>query len=374
MAIGGRVALVAALVWGSAAVDMIPGTLEALRDLQALQQLAGQGTPGAGSERAAAAVDARGGADAAPLPTTCRHRAAVQHQAIVTLITNNEGYPAGALAIAASLEVLESQLRRIVLVTEAVKPQIRELLAAASWEVREVPEIRCNQVLGPQVTPDRYDLGEEYQRKKAKWVPTCTKLHAWNMTELSKVIFLDADVLVLKPIDALVHHPSAFSAAPGTFPADQFNSGVMVISPSAPRFKELLAWNDEHGTAEGGDQGLLNDFFSEWFYNAWDADEAGRLPWIMNVAAAHHQQFKVLAQMQSRDEPTVVHFVGGESKPWHYMILKYQGVEDRIPENARRLFATWDAMYWLAQSNKLCARGGVGGAERAQYAQMLHEV
>ena len=41
-AVVGRVALTAALIWGCAAVDMIPETLEALRDLQALQQRAGQ--------------------------------------------------------------------------------------------------------------------------------------------------------------------------------------------------------------------------------------------------------------------------------------------------------------------------------------------
>ena len=77
-------------------------------------------------------------------------------------------------------------------------------------------------------------------------------------------LLLDADTIVLKPIDALLDHPSAFAAAPDAFPADQFNSGVMVIRPSAARFAELVAWNAEHGTAEGGDQCLLNDFFSEW--------------------------------------------------------------------------------------------------------------
>ena len=36
-------------------------------------------------------------------------------------------------------------------------------------------------------------------------------------------------------------------------------------------------WNAVNGTAEGGDQCLLNEFFSEWFYGAWDDAEAGRL-------------------------------------------------------------------------------------------------
>ena len=84
------------------------------------------------------------------------------------------GYPAGALAIAAALEVLGSQLRRIVLVTSEVQPGIQDLLRSASWEVMQVEPILCNQVLGAHVTPDRYDLGSDYQQKKAKWLTTCT--------------------------------------------------------------------------------------------------------------------------------------------------------------------------------------------------------
>ena len=107
------------------------------------------------------------------------------------------------------------------------------------------------------MTADRYDLGAEYQAKRAKWLGTCTKFHAWALVEFRKLIFLDADTLVLRPIDDLLDHPSAFAAAPDTFPADQFNSGVMVIEPSRLLFDALLAWNRVNGTAEGGDQCLL---------------------------------------------------------------------------------------------------------------------
>lgn len=308
-------------------------------------------------------------ASATALPETCA-RAPVRDQAVVTLITNNEGYPAGALAVAAALEILDSQLRRIVLVTEDVSPGIQELLASASWEVVQVAAIRCNQVLGPHVTEDRYDLGAEYQQKKAKWLTTCTKFHAWNLTELSKVIFLDADTLPLQPIDSLAEHPSAFAAAPDTFPADQFNSGVMVLRPSSARFAELLAWNQEHGTAEGGDQGLLNDFFAEWFYNAWDHDECGRLPWMMNIAAASFQGARTLARMQSRDEPTIAHFVSGAGKPWLFMVLRFQGQQAQIPPAVQTLAHAWEQLYWLAKSNKVCV--GLSSAEKEQSrAQLL---
>ena len=47
--------------------------------------------------------------------------------------------------------------------------------------------------------------------------------------------------------------------------------------------------------------------------------------------------FQTLARMQARDEPVVVHFVGGESKPWLFMVLRFQNMADRIPEGVRRL-------------------------------------
>ena len=72
-----------------------------------------------------------------PLPQSCR-ATRVMDAAVVTLISSSEGYPAGALAISAALEVLESELRRIVLVTPAVNAGIRELLRSAAWEVHEV--------------------------------------------------------------------------------------------------------------------------------------------------------------------------------------------------------------------------------------------
>ena len=349
----------------------------AMQQAQAQQAQAQQQRPAMGQQDAAAAeAEARSqaasvSASAWSVPATCRASRSEDH-AVVTLISSNEGYPAGALAISAALEVLESDLRRISLVTPTVAPGIRELLRSAAWEVREVPEVMCNQVLGAGVTADRYDLGAEYQQKRQKWLTTCTKFHVWNLTFLKKVIFLDADTLVLRPIDELIDHPSDFAAAPDTFPADQFNSGVMVVKPSASRFEELLDWNRVNGTAEGGDQCLLNEFFGEWFYGAWDDPVSGRLPWIMNVAAASHEQYKTLSRMQSRDDPVVVHFVS-DGKPWLYMVLKFQGQADRIPAAVRRLYHAWDQMYWLAKTNRIC-HGAVTAEEKQQARALLEAV
>ena len=131
-------------------------------------------------------------------------------------------------------------------------------------------------------------------------------------------------------------------------------AGVMLIEPPAERFRELQRWNLEHGTAEGGDQGMLNDYFAEWFYNAWDAAECGRLPWGFNVPAATYASAKTLARMQSRDEPSIAHFVGGEGKPWHLYLAKAQGNTEVIPDGVLRLMDAWEMFYWLAKKGRLC--------------------
>ena len=73
---------------------------------------------------------------------------------------------------------------------------------------------------------------------------------------------------------------------------------------------------------------------------------------------------------QSRDEPVVVHFVGGESKPWAFMVLKFQGLEEQVPPAVRKLTHAWDQMYWLAKTNRVCA-GSLSDDEKWQARALL---
>ena len=132
----------------------LPAALEQLRSLgsrhASLSRAPSQESPQAATVTAGGGIAPSGSTDslkglgskaaqvalaAVPVPERCKSPL-ITDSAVVTLITNNEGYPAGALALAASLEVQDSALRRIVLVTAAVADGIRDLLRSASWEVR----------------------------------------------------------------------------------------------------------------------------------------------------------------------------------------------------------------------------------------------
>lgn len=92
-----------------------------------------------------------------------------------------------------------------------------------------------------------------------------TKLNIWNLTQFKKVVYLDADVLLLENIDELFSIESTFAAAPDIFPPDKFNAGVMVIEPNATIFEEMVSLIGVLPSHDGGDTGFLNSYFSSWY-------------------------------------------------------------------------------------------------------------
>lgn len=239
------------------------------------------------------------------------------------------------------------------------------------WEIIEVETIPCNHKLHPSVTSATHDLnGAGYQAGLKRFRPTCTKLAAWSLTQFNRVLFLDVDTLVVEPMDDILYAFSnaSFAACPDVFPPDNFNSGVLVsscffqrfvcslvlilgvkvLNPSMETFYRLLEINKVVGSAEGGDQGVLNNgFCPQWNSVGADDPDCGRLPWIFNVQAAHYENYKTLRKMSGLREPTLIHFVS-DGKPWRVMAMDYQ----KIPfsaENIAKLHAQREAhLLWRA--------------------------
>ena len=69
-----------------------------------------------------------------------------------------------------------------------------------------------------------------------RFANTCTKFAAWNLTKFDRVIFMDADMIAVGPVDDAARRlarrgdgggaDETFAAAPETLPPDQFNSGA----------------------------------------------------------------------------------------------------------------------------------------------------
>ncbi|KAI3487473.1 hypothetical protein L1887_48577 [Cichorium endivia] len=181
---------------------------------------------------------------------------------------------------------------------------------------------------------------------------TLTKLHAWRLGRDSahlvaqaaspvdgsdqkwlgfdKLVFLDADTLVLRPIDHLFRLGSSvhFAAAPDTGWPDAFNSGVMMLTPSTDTFEAIRSFARTTGSWDGADQGLLNDFYGSDDSSASLPDEAQspdtssapgggwkRLSFRYNVTSHGGYTFAPAYQRYGQNI-NIVHFIG-QHKPWN---------------------------------------------------------
>jgi lipopolysaccharide biosynthesis glycosyltransferase len=133
---------------------------------------------------------------------------------------------------------------------------------------------------------------------------TFDKLNIWELVEFEKVVYLDADTVVLGPIHELFQYEEMTAARSGF---GLFNSGVMVIRPDQHTYQALRncllyeEWRSRYTRGYPfpyGDQPLLNYFFEDTFLE---------VPTIYNTTC----------QRRMRGRSTRVVHYNGVVKPWH---------------------------------------------------------
>ncbi|XP_020507987.1 glycogenin-2 [Labrus bergylta] len=229
-------------------------------------------------------------------------------EAFITLATT-ESYCKGAAVVARSLRRHGTTRSIILMVTPNVSEQSRLALRDVFNEVVLV-DLLDSQDQGHLALLGRPDLGI-----------TFTKIHCWTLTQFSKCVFLDADTLVLSNVDDLFEREE-LSAAPDPGWPDCFNSGVFVFRPSLQTHAALLEHAMQHGSFDGGDQGLLNSFFSSWR----NEDISKHLPFIYNLSASSVYSYRPAFQ-QFGHNAKVVHFIGAV-KPWSTSSQREGGSSD----------------------------------------------
>ncbi|XP_021937260.1 flocculation protein FLO11-like isoform X3 [Zootermopsis nevadensis] len=241
----------------------------------------------------------------------------------VTLATN-DSYSLGALVLGHSLRRAGSPHDLVVLVTPGVSAAMRNQLSSIFTLVQEVNVL------------DSHDEANLALLERPELGITFTKLHCWRLTQYDKCVFLDADTLVLKNSDELFERDE-LSAAPDPGWPDCFNSGVFVYRPSLDTFNDLIKFALSKGSFDGGDQGLLNLFFSDWATK----DISRHLPFIYNMVSTATYSY-LPAYKQFGEGAKIVHFIGS-NKPW----LQYFDSETRLvrppqgSEHLQNLLQLW---------------------------------
>lgn len=156
-------------------------------------------------------------------------------EAYVTLLTTADAaYLAGALTLGSSIRAFDTLRELLVLVTAAVPAAWHEELRDAGFEVVAVEEVQ------------EFWWGREHPRcqsfdpdQDVRWGHEMTKLRLWQLEQYEKLLYIDADAVLLAPADDLFHQ-GGFAAERG-LSGQWFNAGVMLIQPSQQTFDALIA-------------------------------------------------------------------------------------------------------------------------------------
>lgn len=237
-----------------------------------------------------------------------------QPEAYVTLVAT-DNYVQGAIVLGYSIRNLGTSKLLVCMVTPELSVDSVTHLSKVFDQVLFIEKL------------DTLDLDNLRLLGRPELGLTVSKIHIWSLTWLDTVLFLDADTLVLKPLDHLFeeYRDIPFAACPDPGWPDCFNSGVFLCKPSSKVYEDLIQLLAVQGSFDGGDQGLLNAYFDDW-----SASSEKRMPFIYNVTPNEVYSYAPAYKKHSKDI-AVMHFIG-KDKPWHQAVQKETSVDQVTKE------------------------------------------
>jgi len=247
-------------------------------------------------------------------------------QAYVTVLTG-DAYLPGAIALARSLRAVGATRPLLVLATAAVRA---EALEALGCRVRRIELPPLSESFQRRHATQAIHAASPFTRgTKPAFHDTLhnfAKLRLWELDEYRKVVYLDADTLVVQNIDDLFEYP-AFSAAPNLYQAagdlTRMNSGVFVAQPGRLVFADMLrVLERSERTYLRTDQTFLGEYFPRWH----------GLPYVYNTLQYVYFNLPELWQWHAI---RVIHYQ--YEKPWDLA----NGKRDRL----RDVIDLWRTVY-----------------------------
>lgn len=251
-------------------------------------------------------------------------------EAYVTLLYGDE-FLLGVRVLGKSIRDTRSNKDMVVLVSDGVSNFAKNLLRADGWIVEQITLL---------ANPNRV-------RPKRFW-GVYTKLKVFNMTNYKKVVYLDADTIVVKNIDDLF---KCRKFCANLKHSERLNSGVMVVEPSETLFNDMVNKIKTTKSYTGGDQGFLNSYYSD-FPNARVFDpnlspeelKSRPVPQMERLSTLYNADvgLYMLANkwMVDEKELRVIHYTLGPLKPWDWWtswLLKpvdvWQDVREQLGES-----------------------------------------
>ncbi|KAK4782739.1 hypothetical protein SAY86_007113 [Trapa natans] len=229
-------------------------------------------------------------------------------EAYVTLLYGDE-FLLGVRVLGKSIRDTGTTKDMVVLVSDGVSNYATNLLRADGWIVEKISLLENPN----QVRPKRF------------W-GVYTKLKIFNMINYKKVVYLDADTIVVQSIEDLFKCQK-FCA--NLKHSERLNSGVMVVEPSEALFKDMMSKVNTLYSYTGGDQGFLNSYYPD-FPNAHvfepnlspEVLKSRPVPKMERLSTLYNADvgLYMLANkwMVDEKELRVIHYTLGPLKPWDW--------------------------------------------------------
>lgn len=182
----------------------------------------------------------------------------------VTLLTDDT-YTYGIVLLVETMKKYNTKYPLHVLITEDVSKPCLIILDQLGVTYSLVDKIA--------IPDELHEYNSSINPKTAGiWRYCYTKFHIFNQTQFDKIVFLDADIMLLKNIDHLFDCPHMTAALDGEYYNiwpnwPHFNSGCIVIEPSNQLYHNILEFASQYKEQPGyivADQEILNFYFKDW--------------------------------------------------------------------------------------------------------------
>ena len=233
----------------------------------------------------------------------------------ITLLTN-DSYIFGVILLQKSLKDVESQYTLEVIVTSNVSPATINILDQLNLKYHIIEPVQSEKMMD-------YNIKINPQFANT-WVYTLSKFEIFGLTQYDKIVYLDADVLVLKNLDHLFECSHMTSALDGEYyniwPNNpHFNAGIFVLEPNKDEYNKIMKFAEEQVTKWNepqcvADQEILNLYFPEWISN-----QSLHLNKYYDIFAPYVQE-EDLDDIKAN--AYFIHFIG--RKPWRNFIKSEQ--------------------------------------------------
>lgn len=233
-------------------------------------------------------------------------------RAYVTILSDNS-YINGVVVLHRSLVLSKAKYPLFCIVTPEVSEENRIVLQKLGiWMIEK------DLIMPPSSSKEEaLEVVESLDCYGSWWHKALVKLHIFGLTQFSKLVYIDADMVVKQNIDDLFeksHMTAAWDCfgfgANDICNSGSFNSGLLVVEPSTELYEDLMRF---FNTFDGGgklihDQWVLQEYFKDWpsrpelHLDRWWA------PWTTAFVEDRDEYYYLQSQIK------VLHII--DRKPW----------------------------------------------------------